>query len=266
MKKLDKKRVFEIIQLGNINDPESWFFDSIIVISILLNLFIAIFSTYDASKNYSTILYLVETITVFIFTIEYILRIWTAEYLHPLTTPTKARIKYFFSASGVIDFLSFAPYYIPTIIIPGGVIAFRMFRVVRILRLFRINKYNDSLNIISITLKRKKKLLLSSVFIILVLMISSSILMYNLEHEAQPDVFKNAFSGFWWASATLLTVGYGDIYPVTTAGRVLGIILTFLGVGMVAIPTGILSAGFVQRVSYLEGKDKKFCPHCGKKL
>jgi voltage-gated potassium channel len=89
--------------------------------------------------------------------------------------------------------------------------------------------------------------------------------MYGLEHEAQPDVFQNAFSGFWWSVSTLLTVGYGDIYPVTAAGRVFGIAITFLGVGMVAIPTGILSAGFVEQytilknsVDYLMEEEMKF--------
>ena len=83
-------------------------------------------------------------------------------------------------------------------------------------------------------------------------MITASLLMYGLEHEAQPEVFSNAFSGFWWAANTLLTVGYGDMVPVTLAGKVCGVILTFLGVGMVAIPTGILSAGFVEQYTRLK--------------
>ena len=78
-------------------------------------------------------------------------------------------------------------------------------------------------------------------------MLASSLCMYSLEHEAQPDVFENAFSGIWWAASTLLTVGYGDIYPITTLGKVFGIFISFLGVGMVAIPTGIISAGFVNQ-------------------
>ena len=80
-------------------------------------------------------------------------------------------------------------------------------------------------------------------------MLASSLCMYSLEHEAQPDVFRNAFSGIWWSAATLFTVGYGDIYPVTTLGKVFSIAITFLGVGMVAIPTGIISAGFVEQYS-----------------
>lgn len=93
---------------------------------------------------------------------------------------------------------------------------------------------------------------MSSVFIILVLMVASSLCMYSLEHQAQPEVFSNAFSGIWWAVSTLLTIGYGDIYPITTLGKVFSIIITFLGVGMVAIPTGIISAGFVDQHSRLK--------------
>ena len=81
----------------------------------------------------------------------------------------------------------------------------------------------------------------------MVLMLASSMCMYSVEHNAQPDIFRNAFSGIWWSMSTLLTVGYGDIYPVTTLGRVMAICIAYLGVGAVAIPTGIISAGFVEQ-------------------
>ena len=127
-----------------------------------------------------------------------------------------------------------------------------MLRIIRIFRLFRINAYYDSLNVITEVIISKKQQLMSSVFIILVLMISSSLCMYSLENKAQPEVFTNAFSGIWWAASTLLTVGYGDIYPVTTMGKIFGIFIAFLGVGMVAIPTGIISAGFVDQYSRIK--------------
>lgn len=127
-----------------------------------------------------------------------------------------------------------------------------MIRIVRILRLFRINAYYDSLSVITEVIYGKRQQLISSVSIILILMISSSLCMYSLQHEAQPEVFNNAFSGIWWSASTLLTVGYGDIYPITTLGKVFGIFITFLGVGMVAIPTGIISAGFVDQYSNIK--------------
>lgn len=249
-----KKRIFDVIQIGYDGDWQSRTFDYVTMGLILLNLFIAIFETYDSSTPYLTMLNRFETVTVIYFTVEYGLRVWTAEYLYPAVSREKAVWKYVTSFSGIIDILSFLPYYLP-VFFPAGVVAFRMFRIVRILRLFRVNAYSDALNVIVEVVKSKKDQILSSVFIILVLMVASSLCMYSLEHEAQPDVFQNAFSGFWWAVSTLLTVGYGDIYPVTIAGRVFGIIIAFLGVGMVAIPTGILSAGFVEQYTRLKSLD-----------
>lgn len=185
------------------------------------------------------------------FCVDYMLRIWTAKYLYQNLSEPRAIRKYALSFTGIIDLLSFLPYYLP-VFLPAGAIAFRLLRIARIFRLFRINAYYDSLNVITEVITGKKQQLLSSVFIILVLMSASSLCMYSLEHQAQPDVFKNAFSGIWWAASTLLTVGYGDIYPVTALGKMFGIFIAFLGVGMVAIPTGIISAGFVDQYSRIK--------------
>ena len=127
-----------------------------------------------------------------------------------------------------------------------------MLRVVRIFHLFRINAYYDSFNVITSVLYEKKNQIISSVFIIMVLIMASSLCMYSAEHEVQPGVFNNAFSGIWWSISTILTVGYGDIYPVTILGRIMAIIISFLGVGVVAIPTGIISAGFVEQYTQLQ--------------
>lgn len=259
-----KKRIFDIIQIGYAGDVASRTFDIAITAAIIINLFIAIFDTFEQSIPYQPVLDVIEWITVIGFTIEYILRVWTAEYLYPNKRTSIARIKYIFSGSGIVDILSFLPNYLP-VFFPAGAVAFRMFRVIRILRIFRVNSYYDALNVITEVIKRKRDQILSSVFIIVMLIIASSLCMYSLEHEAQPEVFKNAFSGIWWSVSTLLTVGYGDIYPVTVLGKMFSIIITFLGVGMVAIPTGILSAGFVEQYSlikkstdYLMEKELKF--------
>ena len=251
MAQAHKKRIFEIIQIGYDEDWPSRIFDIAVIVMILTNLFIAIFTTFDSSKPYLGLLETIEFITVVGFAIEYFLRLWTAEYLFPKLTRRDAIKKYVLSFNGVIDMLAFLPFFLP-IFFPAGVVAFRMFRVVRIFRLLRVNAYYDALNVIGEVINSKRDQILSSVFIILVLMTAASLFMYSLEHEAQPEVFSNAFSGFWWAVSTLLTVGYGDIYPITIAGRIFGIIITFLGVGMVAIPTGILSAGFVEQYTRLK--------------
>jgi voltage-gated potassium channel len=199
----------------------------------------------DFYQAHYTLLHWAEAVTVFFFAIDYVLRLGTSDKLYPEKSRGRSIVAYIFSGYGIIDLLSFLPYYLP-VFFPAGAAAFRMFRVVRIFRLFRINAYSDSLTLIGNVIRAKKTQIFASMFIILLLIFASSLCMYSVEHEAQPDVFKNAFSGMWWATSTLLTVGYGDIYPITLAGQMLGIVITFLGVGMVAIPTGILSAGFVE--------------------
>lgn len=247
-----RKRLFEIIEIGSNYDAVCWGYDFFNTFTILLNLTVSIMYTFDNMElKYGPLLLTLERLTVAFFAIDFILRIFTAKYLYPDVTEPRAISKYLFSFSGIVDLLSFVPYYMP-FFFPSGAVAFRMLRIIRIFRLFRINAYYDSLNIITEVIISKKQPLLSSVFIILVLMLSSSLCMYSLENRAQPEVFTNAFSGIWWAASTLLTVGYGDIYPVTTIGKIFGIFIAFLGVGMVAIPTGIISAGFVDQYSRLK--------------
>lgn len=247
-----RKRLFEILEVGNDLDYVSRAYDYVNAISIIVNLVVSILLTYPNWKaQYGTVLTIMEEITIAFFGIDYILRIATARFLHPDATEPQAVLKYIFSFTGIVDVLSFLPYYLP-IFFPTGTVAFRMIRIVRIFRLFRINAYHDSLSVITAVIKGKRQQLISSVFIILILMLASSLCMYSLENEAQPEVFTNAFSGIWWAASTLLTVGYGDIYPITTLGKIFGIIISFLGVGMVAIPTGIISAGFVDQYTSLK--------------
>jgi len=243
-----KKRIFNIIQIGNKSDFPSYAFDMGIVIVIILNLFVTFFSTFSQSEPYKNVMDIVELVTIIIFTIEYILRVWTSEYLYPDKSKGKAALSFIISFYGLIDFFSFFPYFLP-IFFPMGIVAFRVFRVIRIFRLFRINSQYDAFNVILDVISQKRSQLLSSMSIILVFMIATSMCMYSVEHNAQPDVFENAFSGIWWATSTLLTVGYGDVYPITTIGKLLAIVISFLGVGLVAIPTGIISAAFVEQYS-----------------
>ena len=251
MKAIKKRRIFEIIQVGKDHDVASITFDFFIAFVIFLNLFVTLFETFDQARRYMPILKTIELITLIIFAVEYVLRVWTAEYLYPKKSAARAKISFIFSFYGIIDLMSFLPYFLP-IFFPAGVVTFRMFRVVRIFRLFRINTYYDAFNVITNVLRDKRDQIFSSVCILFILIIASSLFMYSLEHEVQPDKFQNAFSGVWWAVSTLLTVGYGDIYPVTNAGQIVGIIIAFLGVGTVAIPTGIISAGFVEQYTKLK--------------
>ncbi len=247
-----RKRLFEIIEIGLPGDVASQVYDAFNILSIVINLVVSVMYTFDdLHAKFGTWLVTVEAITVAFFALDYCLRLWTAKFLRPSLSEPKAVLRYVFSFSGLVDLLSFLPYYLP-VFFPSGAVAFRMFRVARVFRLFRVNAYYDSLGVITEVISSKRQQLFSSVFILLVLMLASSLCMYSLEHEAQPQVFTNAFSGIWWSVSTLLTIGYGDIYPVTTMGKIFSIFITFLGVGMVAIPTGIISAGFVDQYTRIK--------------
>ncbi|HJD02059.1 MAG TPA: ion transporter [Candidatus Mediterraneibacter excrementavium] len=245
-------RIYEILEVRSGTDRVARIFDIGYLLTIILNLSVSIMYTYEKYRmSCGPALLRIENITVAMFCVDYILRLFAAKYMYPEAKGFRAVRKYILSFTGIIDMLSFLPYYLP-VFFPTGAVAFRMLRVMRVFRLFRINAYYDSLRLITDILKSKRQQLFSSVFTILILMLASSLCMYSLEHEAQPEVFSNAFSGIWWSASTLLTVGYGDIYPITTLGKLFGIFITFLGVGMVAIPTGIISAGFVDQYSRIK--------------
>lgn len=198
--------------------------------------------TFDELALLFPIFHVVEVITILIFCVEYILRIWTADYLYPDKSEFRSRLRFLISFDGIIDLLTILPFFFLS-----GMVIFRMLRVARIFHLFRLNARYDSFNVITTVLYEKRNQIISSVFIVLILMLASSLCMYSVEHDSQPEVFRNAFSGIWWSMSTLLTVGYGDIYPITTLGRIMAICIAYLGVGAVAIPTGIISAGFVEQ-------------------
>jgi len=243
-----KRRIFDIIQLGNVSDLQSRAFDYFLVAAIIINILVMFLETFDGLKRYRGVFDALEAVTVAIFCVEYALRIWTSEYLYQGISRAKAAWRFLISYDGIVELLTIMPLFFLT-----GAVAFRMLRVVRIFHLFRINAKYDSFNVITLVLKEKRNQIASSMFIVLVLMLASSLCMYSVEHQAQPDKFKNALSGMWWSVSALLTVGYGDIYPITVLGKAMAVIISFLGVGAVAIPTGIISAGFVEQYTKAQG-------------
>ena len=252
--KINKKQIFNIIQIGSKDDLPSRAFDYFIVLTILVNIATLFLETFDQLNSWQSMFECLEIVTLVIFCIEYVLRLWTAEYLYPGRGRIKAILKFIVSYDGIVDLCTILPF-----IVFSGFIAFRMLRVVRILHLFRINTNYDSFNAITSVLIKKKNQIISSLFILLILMMFSSLGMYSVEHDAQPEVFTNAFSGIWWSISTILTVGYGDIYPVTFIGKLMAILISLLGVGVVAIPTGIISAGFVEQYTELQAQTNPGC-------
>lgn len=266
-----KKRTFQIIEKSQKGDILSTIFDYFIVILISLNVASVFFETFDLSVYLNNFLRKFEIFSIIIFTIEYILRLLTSTLLYPDKNSFVARIKYIFSLMAIIDLVSILPFYLP-FFFSVDLRVLRALRLFRLLRILKVNRYTHAMQKVLFVIKNKSTELISSIFVIFILMLISSVLMYSVESPVQPEVFKNGFSGLWWAVATFTTVGYGDIYPITSVGRFLSAIIALLGIGLVAVPTGIVSSGFMEANSE-ENEDenssddeKHFCPYCGKKL
>ena len=225
-----KEKLFKIITIGSREDIPSRIFDLFLVVLILTNVILTFLMTFKYFDPYYGVFHKIEIATLILFTIEYILRIYTSDLLYPDKSKGKAVIKFLLSFDGIVDLLTILP------LVPfAGFVAFRILRVVRIFHLFRINANYDSFNVIAQVISEKKRQIASSVLIIFIFMLASSLGMYSAEHDTQPEAFANAFSGIWWSVSALLTVGYGDIYPMTVWGKILGIFVAFLGVGLVAL-------------------------------
>lgn len=269
MKNKIKQRTFEILQTADDGDKASKTFDIFIISLIIINVIMVIADTFQLPKNIQNISRIIEIISVIIFSIEYILRVWTSDLIYPKKSIAKARIKYIFSFMALIDLLAILPFYLP-MFISIDLRVLRALRIIRLFRLFKINRYTTALNTIGQVFKNKASQLISSMIVVFLLMLIASVLMYNAEHEAQPEQFTNVFQAMWWAVATLTTVGYGDIYPVTAVGKTLSAVIAILGIGMVAVPTGIISAGFSEVINKSENNaeddPKTYCPYCGHKI
>ncbi len=260
------KWLFELIREDDQNDREAKLFDIIIIILIFQSVIAVVLTTFPEVPAYvHKFNRIMEYITVTVFTIEYIARVYVAHLYHPDQNKWKVTIRYVFSFMALIDLISILPFYLP-MVFKVDLRALRMLRLFRLLRIFKLNRYFSGFLVVINVLKKKKEELIASLFVVVVLMIVASILMYFFEHEAQPTVFENAFSGLWWAVETVTTLGYGDIYPVTFMGRLLATFIAFLGIALVAVPTGIISAGMSDKLQHHKEKQKNYCPNCGEKL
>ncbi len=235
---------------------DDYFITSLIVLNVLA---IILETNSDLRHSYQFYFYYFELFSVTIFSIEYLLRLWVSDLKYRTMSPFKARLKYIFSAMGIIDLLAIIPFYLP-LFVDLDLRNLRSLRLFRLFRIFKLAHYSASLRLVGQVINKKKQVLtitIASTFIII--MLSASI-MFELEHSLQPDKFPDIFGAFWWAIATLTTIGYGDVYPMTGAGQILAAITAIFGIGLVAIPTGIVSVGFLEEISKMK-TEKEIAEH-----
>ena len=253
-----KNKIYKLIniELG----IYSKIFDYSILSLIFINCLTIIFqSVKEYNIKYEHVFNIIENVSVFIFCIELILRIWTITENPKYHKNISGRFLFIFSFETLIDVLAIMPYFLSFLSIDLRFI--RIFRLLRIIRLFKIARYIKALDIISDVFKKRKEHLFITIILLLFMLVLSSTLMYYIENNAQPDKFSSIPETMWWGVATLTTIGYGDMYPITILGKILGSIISIIGIGLFALPTGILASGFSEELTNRERKII-ICPHC----
>ncbi|AYO54610.1 MULTISPECIES: ion transporter [Acinetobacter] len=208
------------------------------VIAVLLE------SINDVYKVYKIYFDAFENISIVVFTLEYILRFWSVVEKDPFETEWRQRWKYVISGAAIIDLLAILPAYINFFVH----IDLRFLRILRLLRLLKLTRYFVSLQILLRVIEREKGSFQAVIFILLIMIVMAAAGIYVVESRVQPEVFSSIPASMWWAVVTLTTVGYGDVTPITPLGRFLGALITILGVGLAALPAGILANGLANEL------------------
>ncbi|MGE0667920.1 MAG: cyclic nucleotide-gated ion channel [Sphingomonadales bacterium] len=240
-----RRRLFEILEISAMDDTVATIFDTFIITMIVLNVAVVVLETSEPLYgDYKMLFQAFDVFTIVVFTIEYLARVWVAD-LHlqyPRNKPWRARLHYMMTPYALIDLIAILPFYLG---IYWDLRILRVFRMVRLLKLFR---YSPALATLGRVFYAERRALLAAGIIVLGLVVFSATIIYYLEHEAQPQVFASISHCMWWAITTLTTVGYGDMVPITTAGRMFGGFVMICGLGMFALPVGIIASGFATEI------------------
>lgn len=240
-KKSIRKRIWEILEKGDPNDKVSFYTDIFLITLIIFNIIAVLLETVDSIYTLYSFEFLVfERFSTVVFLIEYILRIWVCVEEKIKKNKLITRLKYASTWPAIIDLLAVLSGLLPMIF----EVDLRILRALRMLRLLKFSRYFKVMNLLLGVLREEKQSFLAAMFLLTIAMLIASTGIYIFEKDAQPDKFGSIPEAMWWAVATLTTVGYGDVTPVTAMGKIFGAIITIIGIGTVALPSGILASGF----------------------
>ena len=257
-----QKRTYELLKAAGEGDRTSFAVDVALATLIVFNVLAAIVQTvepvYDAYRAWFDGF---ELFSVIVFSLEYLLRVWACTVSPAYEHPVRGRIRFALSPMAVIDLLAIIPFFLSAL--PFDLRMLRAIRMIRLLRILKIARYSETLQMLGSVIYARRNELLVTTLAVTVLLIFASTLMYYAEREVQPELFSSIPAAMWWGVATLTTVGYGDIYPISPLGKLIGAAIAVLGIGLFALPAGILGSGFVEAMEK-KHKQPPICPHCGK--
>ena len=257
-----RRRIFEIVSSNQLQDKASQAFDLFIVTFIIANVVAVILESVESLRIAHAVFFTdFEKIAVAIFTTEYFIRLWVCVEDERYSSQFFGRVKYLITPLALLDLAAILPFFLAFAGIDLRTL--RIFRLFRILRLAKLVRYSNTFQIFIRVMAKKKEEMIITLMLIVFLLILSSSLIYLVEHDVQPKAFSSIPASMWWAIETLTTVGYGDIYPITPLGKILDSIIAILGIGLFALPAGILGSGFIEELAESKRNRKIVCPHCG---
>ncbi len=260
-----RRRILEILNADPAAGRAGSIFAVLLTAMITLNVAAVALDTIETvSIRYQAAFKTFEVFSIVVFTVEYVLRLWSCTADARFAAPIRGRVSFALTPMAIVDLAAVAPFYFP-LLMPVDLRFLRALRLFRLVRVFKIGRYHESSTKIVRVVHAKSSELLSVVFSLLLLLVLSASLMYYVEHDAQPKAFSSIPAAMWWGLVTLTTVGYGDIYPVTVLGKLIAGIISVLGIGLFALPAAILASGFAE-IARRSALDPFVCPHCGRQI
>lgn len=260
-----RRKTFDLLETADGSSQLSRVVDMALIILIIASVLAVVFESMESvAHKYADALYWFEISTIAVFSIEYALRIWSCVESKASAEQSNAaaRIRFAFSFHAVVDLLAVLPFYLVSLGLVGG-LDMRFLRAIRLLRVFKLARYSSALNMLIMTINENGRALSAAFLILITVMLLAASGMYYFERDVQPEDFGSIPAAMWWAFATMTTVGYGDVTPITAGGKIFGALITVIGIGMVALPTSILASGYSRQLQkntalYNENADRAF--------